>query len=44
MANLLCCHYGAQMIEIRISPGNILQVELGEGVVGLPTASEEDLL
>ena len=29
------CHYGTQVIKFRISKGNILQVELSEGVVGL---------
>ena len=31
------------MIKVRISPGNILQVELCEGVVGLSMTSREDL-
>ena len=36
LSNLLGSHYWPQMVQLRVRPSHILQVELGERVVRLP--------
>ena len=38
VVHLLGSHYRSQVEKLRVSPGNILQIELGEGVVRFPVA------